>query len=374
MSAPAAGERAGLPTVLITGVSGVVGTALLAELRGRFRVIALTHRRAPASDCAEVVTGDLLQPRLGLAAGTYARLAGSVDAVVHAAGLVNFSYTRQELDAVNVGGTRMVAQFAADSGARLIHVSTAYVAREAEIAAAGGAAAGRANTSPAHYVASKVAGEQVVAEITDAVVVRPSIVIGDSRTGAILEEQGLHTFARLLLNNRLPFVPGDADSWIDFVPQDVVATAIGWLLESGARTGEYWLSGGSAALRCEQLVRAVIEQGAAEGVQVTPVRHLGPDLVDRLVRPAFFDVVPDRDRARLERLLDMSAALFTDSPMPSSLQDIPPCRAAADVRANDAAWRASIRHLIAIDRPGSSTAKEQVPIAAGHPISTGSDR
>lgn len=332
-------------TVLLTGGSGVLGTALVPQLK-HHRVIALAHRKPPA-DCAEVVYGDVSQPLLGLDEAEYRKLCAEVDVVIHAAGMVKFSSTAEEMETLNVQGARRMSQFALDADAPLVHVSTAYVSRAEEIRAAGGEQAGRANSSPSLYVSSKVAGEKIVRDSgAQAVIVRPSIIIGDSVTGEISETQGLHTFAHNVLRNRLPFVPSHPTGYVDFVPQDVVAQAIVTLLDQDVRDGEYWISSGSHALTSARLTEVIIEEAAALGITVNPLRVLAPDIVERLVRPAFFDVVPDWAKTRLDRLLDMTAVLFHEHPIPSSLAEIPGCESAADVKASENAWRASIRHMI----------------------------
>lgn len=332
-------------TVLLTGGAGVLGTALIPQL-SRYRVIGMAHQRPPTG-CDRVVRGDVSKPRLGLDAAAYRELCAEVDVVVHAAGMVKFSSTAEEMETLNVEGARQISRFAVDAGAQMVHVSTAYVARLEEIRAAGGDEAGRAGSSPALYVSSKVAGEKIITDSgAQAVIVRPSIIIGDSVTGEISEAQGLHTFAHNVLRNRLPFVPSDPTGYVDFVPQDVVARAIVSLLDSDVRSGEYWLSSGAGALTSELLTQVIIEEAAAEGITVSPLRVLAPDIIERLVRPAFFDVVPDWAKTRLDRLLDMTEVLFHKHPIPSSLTEIPGCEAAADPKAVEEAWRASIRYMI----------------------------
>jgi nucleoside-diphosphate-sugar epimerase len=70
-------------TVLLTGASGVVGSALIPKLQVH-RVMALSHRRRPPGP-VEQVHGDLTKPRLGLSRQTYNTLTAQIDTVVHCA-------------------------------------------------------------------------------------------------------------------------------------------------------------------------------------------------------------------------------------------------------------------------------------------------
>ncbi|WP_460328946.1 SDR family oxidoreductase, partial [Actinopolyspora lacussalsi] len=112
--------------ILITGASGAVGSALLRELDGTEEVIALTHHK-PVDTTS--VRGDVTRPWLGLHPAEYRELAAKVDVVVHCAAAVNFSASHEHLHRVNVVGTGHVLRFVADAGARLVHGSTAFVAR-----------------------------------------------------------------------------------------------------------------------------------------------------------------------------------------------------------------------------------------------------
>src|SRR6516165_12577375 len=67
-------------TVLLTGASGVVGSALLRRLRD-FDVVCLVHRSPVSGPNVTTVRGDISKPMLGLAGQAYAELAAKIDAV-----------------------------------------------------------------------------------------------------------------------------------------------------------------------------------------------------------------------------------------------------------------------------------------------------
>src|SRR5579863_2925855 len=58
--------------------------------------------------------------------------AGSLDAIVHSAGLVNFEASLQKAIEVNTTGVANVIEFCASVGAAMLHVSTCYVAGSAD--------------------------------------------------------------------------------------------------------------------------------------------------------------------------------------------------------------------------------------------------
>jgi fatty acid CoA ligase FadD9 len=85
----------------------------------------LNHFQALASDHLEVLAGDIGSPMLGLDAGTWARLARTVDLIVHPAAHVNHVLPYNQLFAANVVGTSEVIRLAITSNLkRLSYVST----------------------------------------------------------------------------------------------------------------------------------------------------------------------------------------------------------------------------------------------------------
>ncbi len=78
-----------------------------------------------------VVPGDITDPDL-LAADADPIRRGSIDAVVHSAGLVNFEASLSKSIEVNAGGVANVVEFCRRLGAAMLHVSTCYVAGAAD--------------------------------------------------------------------------------------------------------------------------------------------------------------------------------------------------------------------------------------------------
>lgn len=77
----------------------------------------------------DVIEGDVREPLCGVDPAVLARLATTVDCVVHCAGLTDFSPDPVAALAVNVRGAQHAADLAArTAGRRLVHVSTCFVA------------------------------------------------------------------------------------------------------------------------------------------------------------------------------------------------------------------------------------------------------
>ncbi|MBB3084370.1 SDR family oxidoreductase [Geodermatophilus sabuli] len=301
-------------TVLLTGASGVVGRALLERLRD-VEVVALVHRTPVTGPGTRSVRGDVAEPMLGLDRRTHDRLAATVDAVVHCAAVTDFNRTDGSLHATNVAGTEHVAAFAARAGAVLYHVSTAFVHTAVE---------GDRGRAALGYAESKAAAEETLrASGVPHVVLRPSVVIGDSRTGEIAQFQGLHRVAAGIVTGIVPLIPFDASWPIDFVPADLVADAIACVVERRIDRGEYWITAGPRSLRLDEAVEVVVDTARDLGRTVDVPRFVAPELFDRLIGPVFLDALPGTVRRTVVRMLDFFAAyLQSGETKPSSLTEL----------------------------------------------------
>ncbi|MEV7617236.1 SDR family oxidoreductase [Streptomyces sp. NPDC089799] len=332
------------PTVLLTGASGVVGSALLPQLSD-CHVIALIHR-TPVAGADEQLAGDLTAPRLGLDPDAYRALAARVDVIVHCAAVTGFSNGPEATHALNEAGTRRMTELAADAGAVLHHVSTAFVDRNDLTRAQLGQDHGDATARPEDYLDSKRAGEDVVRSSgVPAVIIRPSVVIGDSVTGAISAFQGMHGILHGLLRGVLPLVPVPAESPVDFVPQDLVAATIAGLIRQGRRDGEVWVTAGNSALSTERVMQVVGDTAEELGLDPVRPRMVGPEMIDRLIRPVFIANLHPRARRRFDDMLAMTALFAHGHVFPTGLGREPGVPAAPRPEELEAALRASVAYM-----------------------------
>jgi len=301
-------------TVLLTGASGVVGQALLPRLRD-VNVVALVHRTPVTATNVTSVRGDVSAPQLDLSDDEYQHLATQVDAIIHCAAITDFNRTDGALEATNIAGTEHMIAFARKAKATLYHVSTAFVNTMAE---------GDRGQIAVSYAASKSAGEELLkASGVQHVILRPSVVIGDSESGEIAAFQGLHQVAAGLFAGMVPMIPFDASWPIDFVPCDLVADAIATLVEAGIDAGEFWITAGERALRLGEAMDVAVELAGELGVDVDPPRFVPPDLFDRLIGPVFIDALPDRIKRSVLRMLEFfTTYLQSGATMPSSLDQL----------------------------------------------------
>jgi len=199
-------------SILLTGATGFLGRHILWDLlrqspdttvtcvlrpgrgspaRRLQRTLAAAGNQLPidARDRCHTVDGDLADERLIADPATRERLVREVDRVVHCAASVQFETPLDKARSVNVGGTCNVLRFAVDAQAsgplrRVDHFSTSYVAGRAQRLMMEDELAPTSFTNT--YEQTKWESEQLVREhqrdlpIT---IFRPSIVVGDSKTG-----------------------------------------------------------------------------------------------------------------------------------------------------------------------------------------------
>lgn len=282
--------------ILLTGATGVLGAVVAEELAPAAQLTCLTRRRRLELPGVAQLPGDLTAPALGLDSRQLADLVARTDVVVHSGAMTGFSTDPQVARRVNAEGTERVLDVTARAGARLVHVSTAFIARIGEFDETAAADV----RSPLAYLRSKVEAESLVAGSgLDAVVVRPSVLIGDSRTGAIGQFQGWHSICGSIITDRMPFLPSGGTSLVDCVPVDQVARAIAGLVLDGSGPGSWWLTAGDRALTLQQSLDVCLAVAAERGLAPHRPRLMPREMVERLVLPAFAAGAPPALRKQM---------------------------------------------------------------------------
>jgi thioester reductase-like protein len=201
----------------------------------------------------EIFEGDITSGDLGLEEEDYKRLCCEVDEVFHCAAATHFENQRaDELVTVNVKGTENMLQFANSGKQKRFHyVSTAYVAGKQNDIVYENELVDEEPIFNNGYERSKFIAEQVMIKYAKSneipyTIYRPSIIVGESETGATCKFDNLYTFMKVLFNIQNSFinheseglnditvrVPGVSNALINLVPVDYVADAIVAILKA----------------------------------------------------------------------------------------------------------------------------------------------
>lgn len=298
--------------ILLTGASGLLGKALLASAPAA-TITALWHRTKPSTEALpeaaalQLLQGDLRRPRLGLSDESYARLCEETDVIVHSAAVTKFTAEPDDLRDTNIEGTRNIVALARDSGARLIYISTAFTLESVS-----------ALPPASGYEDTKRAAEQLVTELAGATIVRPSIIVGDSRTGRTGAYQGWHQIMGMLIIGALPVVPSVAGRLCDLVAQDWVTDAVWGAALHREPLGELWVTSGANALPVEALVDIAARLGQRYGFNPAPMKLVPYETIERLFLPVFMKSLPPQLVRIVEPNLKLARYMNGVHPFPSS--------------------------------------------------------
>lgn len=229
----------GLPTLLARRIVQRVVEAPHSQVVGVVRTKFLEAARAfvdelpgDARKRVTLLEGDAASMDLGLSGAEFRKLAADVDLVHHAAQVTYFGVDERTAEAVNVRATKEALELArAASHLRaFVHHSTAYVSGdrrglvlESEL---------DRGQRPRNVVEeTKLRAEKIVqraARDLPTIVLRPTTVIGDSKTGEVDRLDGPYLLVLLLLTSpaELGFpLPTQGDALLHLVPIDFVADA-----------------------------------------------------------------------------------------------------------------------------------------------------
>jgi long-chain acyl-CoA synthetase len=252
-----------------------------------------------SSERLRAVPAELTAAGLGLSDRDRALLRTQVSRVIHGAASIAFTLPLEEARAINVAGTRRVLELARelDSLERVVHVSTAYVSGRLPGAFSESDVGGSdfRNT----YERSKLEAELAVSSANDlpTVIVRPSIVVGESDSGWTSAFNVLYwplqAFARGLLSE----VPADPAGVVDMVPVDYVAEVIERATFMPGIGGRVHAVAGERAVSVSDLIVAVCDQLERRLPRLTPPGTLDPEHPAAVFAP-YFDVTTTFDNRR----------------------------------------------------------------------------
>jgi thioester reductase-like protein len=295
--------------VLLTGATGFLGRYLLRDLLASGRRVAVLARDArgisaedrirdlstlwtdtrsfdrPASPI--VLSGDLRTKGLALSAIERHWIANHVHSVVHAAADVTFRRSfADELWATNVEGTERLLDLCAALGMREFHhISTAFVCGD-RLGPIGEDELDRGQRFHNEYERSKFEAERRIraARCVHATIYRPSVIVGDSRTGFTSSYHGFYRFLELgarlatpqpaLPSGRcfLPLrLPLSGEELRNLVPVDWVSQAIARIVNDPRRQGRTY-----HLVARETVSMRAIKAVAAEVLGIDGVRWTGP--------------------------------------------------------------------------------------------------
>jgi thioester reductase-like protein len=279
--------------VLLTGATGFVGREILSRFLEREdrRVYALVRAdnddeaagRLPAHARRTAVAGDIEREGLGLSSDARGRMRSEVTTVLHCAASVSFDLPLDESRSVNVEGTRRMLAFARSCSRmeRFSYVSTAYVAGEPDrVFREDQLAVGQRFRNA--YERSKFEAELALRREGAGLplqIFRPSIVVGDSRTGRTSSFNVLYGPLKAYARGAVPAIPARRDSPVDIVPVDYVADRVHELVTRGP-DGTFHLVAGRNATTVGRLLEM-----SSEVLRRPEPKVLSPRFYRRWVHP-----------------------------------------------------------------------------------------
>lgn len=239
--------------MFLTGATGYIGSSLLQKWLNssdvKFNLLVRSkHEESPQnriksvlaelyantdvsrfSERIEVIEGDVSLDKFGLKESEYEMLAERTSHIIHCAAAARFNLELPDARKTNVMGAENILKFArkCETLVKIDYIGTAYVAgRRKGIIKEDELDKGQQHNNT--YEVSKLEAEKLVRENMSELpitILRPSIVICDSKTGRASNYNGFYRAVRMYFLGLLKILPGYPSSLMDLVPVDYIADA-----------------------------------------------------------------------------------------------------------------------------------------------------
>ncbi len=266
---------------------------------------------------ARIICGDITVPRLALDRLTFETLSDEITHVFHLAAIYDLSVPRKTAYQVNVDGTLNILEFCEEMKnlERFVYFSTCYVSGRREgLILESDLDAGRRFKN--YYEETKFHAEvEVRSRMTKipTIIIRPSIVVGDSKTGKTDKYDGPYFVIRLLVKLEKLGLPlklftlpriGQGKYPINLVPIDYMTAAVMEIVEQKAALGltfhvadpepvpvsdlyENILS--HFGIKTFGMIPSILVENAVQLPAVPSLLNIPAELVEYFNHPAFYD-------------------------------------------------------------------------------------
>ena len=333
-----------MKVVFLTGATGTIGSALVPRLLAQADAsLALLIRAADDAQCqarlaemlahwqippgdpraarVEALRGDISEADFGLTETAFAALAAKTTHIIHCAASVKLNMPLAQARATAVAPTHTLLSLARQSAQAGMLEKVDVVSTVGVWGRTPGAMPERRlpEVEDFHntYEAGKSEAERVLwsqAEGLPITVHRPSMVVGETGTGHVLQFQVFYHLCEFLSGARtFGVMPELGHTRLDTVPVDWVADVICWSNNRADTAGHilHLCSGPDGAIDLRRLQAKVRSTWAAHGRRVPTLRTINRRWLERLV-PLIGAVAGEKTRRALRGLPPVLAYLAED--------------------------------------------------------------
>jgi nucleoside-diphosphate-sugar epimerase len=313
-------------SILLTGGTGFVGSSLVKRLLALGDNVQLLLRdiNKNMKSLQErwkgelgLLVGDITKPNLGL------KSKPRVDEVWHCAASVKFA-PKDELALINIEGTKNALELAKRCNASLHYISTIYISGDYKGKFTEGDFDKGQNFNNA-YEETKFRAEEIAREADIPVTIyRPSIIVGDSKTGYTPSFQGFYNAIKALAYVKQKMDPsrlrilGNPDGTINLVCIDYVVAAMAKIAQDKESSGTVYHIVNPHPLTNAELISSVATLMGLE-VEIVPEFQGEPTEAEKVYHRLIADYLPylqggpDFDYTNVKKVLNNSCPIIDSS-------------------------------------------------------------